>query len=192
MGRQQDNPATPSVKESEIIVLPIILGGVGEAARKGNVYLYRGVADYFGVSEAAITAAQSAGGMKLQTRTFTSKKTFKGIWDQTGADSTKGAGTKKFFTPPSLDADVAGKTIIVPTERTYTRTVNQKTVTYTRVTSIKVPTGAILAVISDWIHTNFVTHRPAWFKTESGHKYAVISKGSITDLNPGNEATAAS
>lgn len=177
-------PGTKTTTEADAALLvkkrlwysiPIDLG----SGRTDFVQIRGDALDYFSI--AIPTAA--TGGLKevIRKTTGTVSRYGAGLADTTPTEVAVEL-TQRFTRPPRLSAGGGGRRIIVPTELITPK----KNI---RVHTIRFPSKAINAAISVFIFTQFKTKVPSWFKTEFGTRYAVVGKGSVTDINSGNQAT---
>lgn len=162
------------VKKRIVVACPIDLG----AGRKGIVYVREDIREYFSIPKPAAGSQ-----MVMTTRKATGRNNYRGgILDDTPTLSQFEEGTTlRFPTVPRLGRIFGGRHVVVETEKKSPKgTIRTVTIVF--------PQLAVIAAISDWLFTNCTTKKPSKFKTESGVWRAVVSKGSIPDINPGRSA----
>ena len=166
------------LKKNSYYSVPIDLG----SNRKGSVLVRGDVADYFGISVADETT--TTGGLILVEKKTTGKiqRWGAGLGDTTATDVPIPV-TIRYYAPPRKTTKGGGRAITVATE--LRRAKGYRTVT------IRFPSSASNAAISVWLAAQCKTHIPKTFVTEHGTRYYVVGKGSVTDINPGNEKATA-
>lgn len=171
-----DADAALLVKKRLWYSIPIDIG----SSRKAFVSVRGDALDYFNVTE----PTASAGGLTevIKKTSGTISRYGAGLGDTTPTEVPTDT-THRYTRPPRLSSGSGGRRIIVPTELITPK----KNV---RVHCMRFPSSAINAAISVWLFENIKVHKPTWFKTEYGTRYAVVAKGSVTDINSGNQKSA--
>lgn len=161
------------LRKNSFYSVPIDLG----SSRKGSVLVRGDVADYFNI---AVTDAATTGGLTLVTKTTTGKvqKFGAGLGDTTPTDVAIPI-TIRYYAPPRKQAKGGGRAIRIATE--------MKLKSGYRTVGIRFPASATNAAVSVWLKEQCKAHAPTTFVTEHGTRYYVVAKGSISDINPGND-----
>lgn len=177
----KDDPATPTVNEAAVLAIPFTLS----SGKTGKFYVVQAQVEYYNI----VTTGAANTGVAGYTR-VSRKGGTKTVYNDLKVGSTGTARTIRasdFYLPTRLNGAVGGKAIVIPTRL---RRGNDDKKGF-RTTSMRVTgSGLILADISAWLAANLKANEPAWFQTENGGRYAVVPRGTITDLNPGRNATA--
>ena len=103
---------------------------------------------------------------KIVNRKTTGRELFVDLEDTTPVPS-KSETTNRFALPKSFAGRGVGRKILVPTEMTTTKG-------NLRMVTLRFPTSANLAAISNFLAEKCTTHKPGWFLTESLVKRAVV------------------
>ena len=154
--------------------VPIDLG----SGREGAVFVPGDIVNRFNVGSGT-TAAIS--GMVLRKRKGGTIQLYENAVDITGESKTVEAA--EWYEPPRLKGGGGGRAVSFQTGHTTPKGTK-------RMATLRFPGGATNAVISNWLYKNLIAHKPVWFKTESGSRYAIIDGSGIPDLNPGNHKPA--
>ena len=155
--------------------IPIDIG----SSRTAFVQVRGDAAEYFNIT--IPTAATTTSGLKEVIRKTTGKITRygAGLLDTTPTEVNTDV-TQKYFIPPRISSGGGGRAIVIPTEL---KTARGNIRTHT----MRFPSSAINAAISVWLFNECKAKKPTWFRTQFGTRYAVVTKGSVNDINSGNQ-----
>ncbi len=162
-----------TVLESKSV--PIDLG----SGRKSVVFVPGPIVNRFNVTG---DVAAGAGYIK-RTRKATTVEVFDNA-SSTTASKTRTVEKAEWYEPPNLSSGASGGRVVQIPIGSKTTKGNE------RIATLHFPSAANNAVISNWLYKYLTAHKPVWFKTESGQRYAVVDGSGIADLNPGNDAPA--
>lgn len=134
------------------------------------------VATYFGITTLGATAQAPV----LRTRKAHTRQLYaNGLGDATSATTTNVPKAEWYVVKNPISELGSGKAIRVPTKLTTTKG-------NIRYATIRVPAGASMLAIAQWIKAKFdATKRPDYFLTPSGQRHPT-NVTVVADPNPGN------